>query len=169
MSTVLDQVSHAPQAALAQVPHWSLTLSCWSGFLIWLWTYLTNTDLSGDPWTVIDLGYHHQTSSSQFSGVLWAVPHQWQGLFNPYLNHLPFGIIPRSFKYYYYLLFKLHHFSLEVITNTHFQPFSVLWGSFFVFVFGLFCFMTAFFYQADITKKHIFITIFFLKNPDRPR
>lgn len=125
------------------------------GFLLWPWAWGHIQDLSGDLWSVADPCYHHQICSAHFVGVLLVVPHQWKGLFNPRLKHWPFGITPSSFKYYNYLLFKSHFSSLEIVSNIHFQPSSVF-------------FPNRLFYQADMIKKHIFITIFsFLKNPDR--
>lgn len=90
------------------------------GFLVCPWPSLMGTDLSGDPCTGLTL----VTRPDLFTSLAdcGSVSRHWQGLFNAYLIHLPFGIIHNAFKFYNYLLFKLHYFSLEVGSNIDFQP-----------------------------------------------
>lgn len=109
------QVSCAPP----QMPH-LFSLCSWCGLLVPPWPSLMSTDLSGGPWTGLTLVT--RPNPFTFLGDCGAVSHHWQGLFNAYLIHLPFGITHNGFEFYNFLLFKLHYISLEVGSNIHFQP-----------------------------------------------
>lgn len=135
------QLGTSPDASLVQ-PEQQMWL------LLSPWPSLRSTDLTGDPWTGLTLTLVTRPDLLTFLGDCEAVSHQSQGLFNAYLIHLPFRILHNGFKFYNFLLFKLHYFSLEVGSNIHSQP------SF------LFSYPAGFFYQADVMKKHVFITIF---------
>lgn len=134
-------------SASPQVPHLS-SLCSWRGLLVSPWPSLMSTDLSGDPWTALTLVTRPDLFT--FLGDCGAVSHQWQGLFNAYLIHLPFGIIHNGFKFYNFIYLNYIIFLWKKAAAFTFNP------NFFFF------FPSRLFYQTDVMKKHVFITIFSL-------
>lgn len=93
-----------------------------------------------------------------FLGDCGSVSHQWQGSFNAYLIHFPFGIIHNDFKLYNYLLFKLHYFFFG---SRQQHSLSILL---------IFFLPQQAFLSSRCDEKACFHYYFlFLKNPGRPR